>query len=222
MDRAEEISKFCRAREQFCHKKQPKKETLVLFSEKQYYDELGETLFHDFTRRPYVVDLRYLMNALLDNNYHVTNSIIERNEDLTPYKTVVLTEVESLTDEQKQRLISYAEQGGNLVVMGANSSQIFKDVFDLKVKSCEERYFAVENQDKFACVNTKVCVFEDSPYTSQKGYLERFDYYELYYNNDYFPCTKLKIKPVLISRDGLKDYGSITQITTLTDLIKLI
>lgn len=42
------------------------------------------------------------------------------------------------------------------------------------------------------------------------------------YNNDYFPCTKLKIKPVLVSRDGLKDYGSITQITTLTDLIKLI
>ncbi len=188
LERAKEIAKFCRAREPFCHKKQLKKETLVLFSEKQYYDERLDCPFHNFTPRYYDIDLRYLINALLDCNYHVTNSIIERNEDLTPYKTVILSEVDSLTDEQKQRLIAYAEQGGNLVIMGAKSTQIFKDEFNLKVKSCEEQYFAVEHDDKFACLNTQVCVYEDSPYTIQKGYLSRFDYYELYYKNQYFPA----------------------------------
>lgn len=42
------------------------------------------------------------------------------------------------------------------------------------------------------------------------------------YNNDYFPCTKLKIKSVLLSREGLRDYDLAKQITTLTDLIKLL
>ena len=42
------------------------------------------------------------------------------------------------------------------------------------------------------------------------------------YNNDYFPCTKLNIKSVLLNREGLKDYDSVKQISSLIDLIKLL
>lgn len=42
------------------------------------------------------------------------------------------------------------------------------------------------------------------------------------YNNDYFPCSKLKIKSILLSREGAKDYNSISQITTLADLLKIL
>ncbi len=193
IDVAIDVAKFCREREKFCHKKSVVKETCVLISEKSYYDELGEVLFHNFTRHPYVNDVYQNVLLLLDCGYHVTNVMIERNQDLSEYKTVVLTNVEDLTEKQKQDLIKYAENGGNLIVAGDKSCKLFAKDLGVDVLKTEDKYFSVCEGELVTKVHGNFTYLSDSPNTTAKCYTASIKIFDHFEDSECFPARVEKV-----------------------------
>ncbi len=186
---SKEVSDFCRARETFCRNKELVKEVGLLFSSKEYYNEIDEVMF--LARKDYMEDFRYVNNVILDNGYSTSFSIIEKNTDLDGYKTLVLTNTDLLQPEEIVRLLAYVRKGGNLLVVGEKSSRLFAQVLNIKSNVRARDRFVIENGERFIECEKRLCVFDGMNFDRMvKGYYD----YEGYYDKDaeYFAAVAEK------------------------------
>ncbi len=174
---SKELSDFCRERETFCRNKELVNEVGILFSSKEYYNEIDEIMFT--ARKDYIEDFRYVNNVILDNGYSTSFSIIEKNKNLDGFKTLVLTNTDLLQPEELVRLLAYAKNGGNLLVIGERSTQLFAQALNIKstVKSCDR--FVVENGERFIECEGRLCVLDGTTFDQLvKGYYDYEGYYD--------------------------------------------
>ena len=213
IDVVEEVAKFCREREEFCHQKNTVKETCLLFSEKAYYDEHEDVPFHDFRRFPYMADFVESIYLLTDCGYHVTNSMIERDEDLSKYQTVVLTNVQSLTEEQTKKLLEYVKAGGNLVVAGDKSCKLFAPVVGVNVVDTKDKYLSIEVDGELTKIKVDFTELEDSVNTDSKCYDASRKIFDEIESDKYYPASVEKVvgdgRICLIPFEIGKAYGNV-------------
>lgn len=126
-----EVAKFCRAREEYCHKANIRKEVGVLISEKGYFHEraglFGRGGIHTESAKGCVV-------ACLENQYS-TEILLGYNaleQDISAYKAIVVPELKDIEPALKEKLLAYAKSGGMLVVIGAYATALFADMVGVK------------------------------------------------------------------------------------------
>ena len=126
-----EVAKFCRAREEYCHKANIRKEVGVLISEKGYFYEraglFGRGGIHTESAKGCVV-------ACLENQYS-TEILLGYNaleQDISAYKAIVVPELKDIEPALKEKLLAYAKSGGMLVVIGAYATALFADMVGVK------------------------------------------------------------------------------------------
>jgi len=186
---SKEVSDFCRKRERFCWRKEIVKEVGILFSSKEYYNEIDEVMFT--ARKEYMEDFRFVNNALLDNSYSTTFSIVEKNKNLDGYKTVVLTNTDLMYPEEIGRLISYSKNGGNLLVIGERSSRLFAQVLGIKATFRDSGRFIIENGERFIECEKRLCLLDPLAFDRiVKGFYDYEGYYDE--NADYFAAIAEK------------------------------
>ena len=139
--------------------------------------------------------------------------MIERNEDLSAYQTVVLTNVESLTDEQKEKLINYVKAGGNLVVAGDKSCKIFADIVGVDVIQTSKKYISVEADNLLSKINANFTELSDGVNTDCKCYDASRKIFDEIESDKYYPANVEKTlgdgRICLIPFEIGKSYGNI-------------
>lgn len=132
-----EVSKFCRDRQEFCHQATIRKEVAVLLSEKGYFYE-REALFG--RGGEHIESVKGALLASLDNQYS-TEILLGYNalsEDINQYKAIIVPQLKDLEKDVKDALLAYARNGGELIVLGADTSLLFADELGLTGVSLEK------------------------------------------------------------------------------------
>ncbi|MBO7297623.1 MAG: hypothetical protein J6U60_01090 [Clostridia bacterium] len=173
------VSDFCREREAYCHKKELVKETVLLFSTKDYYDEIDEVMFT--ARKAYMEDYRLSNNVLLENGYCTLFSIAEKGEALDGFKTVVVTNAGLFTPDEITRVLEFAETGGNVVITGDKSCLVFANALSIEAKEKEACRFVLESQERFLECKSELCLLDSKAFDCVE---KAFYTYEAYYDND--------------------------------------
>lgn len=134
VDLASEIAQFCRERQEFCHKAEPITQIAMLYSTTgfkdrankkglvnkngQWCDDCGEFGISEL-----------LLDAALPfeikSEHHLTGKLAE-------YPVVIIPEWHYLSPGFFKELKQYAENGGNLLVIGAHAVQLFEDVLGVE------------------------------------------------------------------------------------------
>jgi hypothetical protein len=118
-----EIAKFCRAR-QFLHHSQPRPQVALVYSREAIYRQ-SKNLFAPSDAE--IGPFKGILTALMDAGH----SVEVRSEhhlwgtELTKFPVVVVPEWAYLDEGFKKRLLAYAEGGGNLVLLGTETTRLF-------------------------------------------------------------------------------------------------
>lgn len=120
-----EIAKFCRERQPFCHQSVPLPQIGLILSTDAHYKKLNRLFQASYGEMDGV---KGTLQILLENQ-HVVDVVMEQNleEDMNRYPLLIYPEWETITPNLKQRLIQYVEKGGNLLVTGPVTSQLFEE-----------------------------------------------------------------------------------------------
>ena len=126
-----EIGSFCRERQQYCHKGKAVPQIALLFP--------TESLKKNSTR-PYSNPTGSIEGSLymvMDGQYPV-EIIMEHNlrGKMDRYPLIIIPECNYLDSGFIDELRSYVKSGGNLLVIGAETAELFKD--ELGIKSIEQ------------------------------------------------------------------------------------
>lgn len=120
-----EVSEFCRQRQEVSHKTQTVPQIALLLSSASIYDK-ADRLFGPWGAL--LNPLQGTLHSLLELQYSV-DIMAEHKliENLTQYPVVVLPECHKITDEIKTHLLDYVRNGGKLLVIGVETTNIFKE-----------------------------------------------------------------------------------------------
>ena len=157
-----EVGEFCRARQEFCHQAQIRKEVGVLLSEAGYFEEraglFGRGGIHSESAKGCVV-------ACLENQYS-TEILLGYNAlegDISAYKTIVIPELKAIEPALKEKLLEYAKNGGNLIISGAYATRIFAMEMGLKPinNSVEDSCVQLIINNKKLTIENSFTIFEE-------------------------------------------------------------
>lgn len=126
MDVFAEVAKFCRARQLYCHKAEGIPQISVVFSRANIYHN-SKRLFGSW--EPENIDpVHGTLFGLLDNQYSV-DVHIEHNikGKMSNFPLIVLPECNYIEDDFKKQLLSYVQEGGNLLLVGPDCARLFQD-----------------------------------------------------------------------------------------------
>ena len=124
--RIRQVAEFVRARK-LNFQKPTLAQVAVLHSADSYYKGSRVFASWDYENTVYRSNIPLIgcLNAVLDAQYP-TNVVLEHQlGELAGYDFVVIPEWLDISDENKKKLLSYAEAGGNLVILGAECCQQF-------------------------------------------------------------------------------------------------
>jgi len=118
----EDIGKFCRERQEFCHKAVPIPQIALLYP---------STAYQRSSIVPYSRPLGMLqgtLSAILDGQYSV-EILMEHNltGKMNEYPLIIIPECDYLETSFIEELREYVSRGGHLLVIGAETPQLFKD-----------------------------------------------------------------------------------------------
>lgn len=129
-----ETAKFCRDRQAYCQGGKILPDVGILYSAAAYYDNL-ETLFYRDCE--YNMELYGILTAFCDLGRSVSVVLSEKaakgEVDFSEYKTLVVSNLTALEAGVKEKLLAYAEAGGNLILCGKNTAEFFSAELDLKI-----------------------------------------------------------------------------------------
>lgn len=120
-----EVARFCRARQQLCHKAQSVPQVALLNSSFNFYRQ-NPRLFSAWSGQ--LQPLRGILDALLDNQYHV-DALSEHHFEQRPmadYPVIVVPETHHLERPFVKKLATYVRAGGNLLVIGPRAAKHFQ------------------------------------------------------------------------------------------------
>ncbi len=134
------LAKFCREREALCHKAEFVPQVGIVYSQKAHYKSLNtdnkSCLFANYSS--YINELKGTLFAVLDGGlsaeilmtHHVTSMA---KSNLNDYGAIIISDLEIIEPELRSALLSYAEKGGNLIIGGYNSTQLFLPYLDIDI-----------------------------------------------------------------------------------------
>lgn len=136
IDKVAEIAKFCREREQYVHHNKPICDTAVIYSTKNYYhiNNKMNRLFGDMGY--YNADTKGIIDVLSENQIasEVVLTYKALKTDLSKYNLLVLGDLIVIEDELKAKLLDYVSNGGNLIITGPGTIDLFKEDLKLTIK----------------------------------------------------------------------------------------
>ncbi len=165
-----EVAKFCRARQEFCHKAQPVPQVALLYSTEAYYRKCANVF------APWGGELTALngvLQCLLDSRnsvdivmeHHLTGRMGE-------YPLIVVPEWEFLAPAFRDELVVYVKGGGNLLLIGPKSAALFEKELGVKlIGPPEKKMAALSHGDWIAGLNTMVQQVEPASGTVPFGKL---------------------------------------------------
>lgn len=123
-----EMADFMLPRREFCKDIVPVPQIGLFYSTAGWKNEVNDVY------RPLCVEgIRGTMNALLDGQHAVevlmTHHLAERMHE---YPVIVLPEWNSIEEDMIIRLKDYVKKGGNLLIIGANTTRWFDDILGVK------------------------------------------------------------------------------------------
>ena len=127
-----EIGTFCRQRQQFCHKAKAIPQIALLFPTEAQLKN-GTRPFANSTGKLegslyMVMDGQYPVEVLMEHH-------LKGNMD--KYPLIIIPECNYLDPEFTEELRKYASNGGNLLIIGAETAELFKT--ELGIISCEQQ-----------------------------------------------------------------------------------
>jgi hypothetical protein len=152
----EDIGKFCRERQPFCHKATPVPQIALVYPSKSYQKS---------SPVPYAGPLGMLQGALdvILDGQNAVEILMEHNlvGRMDKYPLIIMPECDSLEPAFKEELMGYVNNGGNLLIIGTETPQMFKNELGIKsaVKSSEQEAF-ISAGDKIGSVRSEILKVE--------------------------------------------------------------
>lgn len=130
-----EVAGFCRERQAYCQGGKVVPDVGVLYSAKANYSKMRRLYYRE---SEYNLEFCGLTAALCDCGYSVSVLLAERAAkgeiDLGAYKTIVVSNLSVLEAGIKEKLLAYTECGGNLVLCGKDTAELFAGELSLCLK----------------------------------------------------------------------------------------
>lgn len=122
-----EVARFCRERQQLCHRAVPVPQIAVLLSTAGHYRRINGLFNRDLGR------VHGVLQALLEDQ-QVVDVVAEHQlmERLREYPLVVVPEWDYLEPAFRQELRAYVENGGSLLLVGPRSAGLFGSELGLR------------------------------------------------------------------------------------------
>ncbi|WP_128548675.1 hypothetical protein [Larkinella soli] len=127
----EELARFCRARQAFCHKATPVPQVALLYSTAGY-KAVSPNLYRPWNGEHNA--LRGILDLLLYNQLP-TEILMEHHlrGRMASYPLIVVPEWATLDKGFRDELVQYARNGGNLLVIGSEAVLNFQDVLGVSL-----------------------------------------------------------------------------------------
>jgi hypothetical protein len=121
---------FCRERQPYCQYAKPVPQIAILYSTANFLKN-SKPLYNNSGR---INDpIKGMMSMLLENQYAVEILMEHHFEKrIDEYPLVVIPETQYIEESFKKRLLEYVNNGGNLLVVGAEASAMFKDQLNVE------------------------------------------------------------------------------------------
>ena len=160
-----EVAQFCRERQPFCRGAEIIPDVGILYSATAYYDHKQELFFRD---SEYNMELYGVLTAWCDLGRSVSVVLSERAAkgeiSLSEYPTLVVSNVTALEKGMKEKLLAYAAAGGELILCGKDTAEMFSADLGLKTGSAahsvalaEGAGYAAEIRAPYAVIREKDC-----------------------------------------------------------------
>ena len=143
-----DVADFVHAR-RFLFGKQSVADVAVFLSTKSYYKKAN--IFNAEGANKCIVGA---LNAILDAGI-AANILLEYQTDkLNKYRTVIIPEWEDIDEDAIRALIDYANCGGNLIVLGANTCKVFANRFGAEIGEIMycKKAFILDDSGEFCAV----------------------------------------------------------------------
>ncbi|MBI5802016.1 MAG: hypothetical protein HZA92_14995 [Verrucomicrobia bacterium] len=129
MDVMAEVAKFCRERQEFCHRAVIVPQVALLYSRASHYRQSPQL----FTpNSPAVRSLRGVLQGLVESQHPV--QIVSEHHlrgRMSEWPLIVLPECEHLDVDFRDELVSYVKRGGRLLVAGPKAAALFVKELDV-------------------------------------------------------------------------------------------
>ena len=127
-----EAAKFCRERQPWCQGVTGVPQIGLILSKEALYAKTNR-LFGGFDKE--LTPLKGILQSLLSSQYVVDVVAEHQLKDFNKYPMLVYPEWETITPDFKKKLLDYVSQGGKLLLIGPNSSQLFREELNVVVNS---------------------------------------------------------------------------------------
>jgi len=154
-----EIATFCRARQQFVHKAKAIPQIALLYPTASYQKN-GSRPYSNGTEK-----LQGALNLVLDGQQSV-EILMEHHlrGKMNQYPLIIIPECDYLEASFLEELKKYAADGGNLLIIGAETAKLFEKELGIKslVKVDEEQAF-IATSDKIGAIRSSIAKVELVP-----------------------------------------------------------
>ncbi|MDP3180402.1 MAG: alpha-L-fucosidase, partial [Bacteroidota bacterium] len=147
-----EIGNFCRERQAYCHKAIAIPQVALLYPTKSYLKNSSSA--YSFPTD----NLQATLYALLDNQLPVEVLMEHHLSGKTSqYPLIVIPECDYLEPELLKELHEYTQNGGNLLIIGTESTKLFQnDLGILSSSLTEEKSQFISAANRLGCINSKI------------------------------------------------------------------
>jgi len=126
-----ELARFCRARQAYTHRATPVPQVALLYSTTGYYHETPG-VYHPWANELRGLDgtMRALLYSQLPTEILMEHHLRGRMQD---YPMIVVSEWKKLDPAFRDELVAYVRQGGNLLVIGTETTKLFETELGVKL-----------------------------------------------------------------------------------------
>jgi len=130
-----EVSRFCKSRKEYCHNAVIKPDVGILYSPKGH--RASDYLVPFSNNNPYILEFNGTLLALCDAGRSVSALHAERIHefDLSKFNTIVVSNQLEMEADTKAALLAYAKAGGELLLCGVDTVNLFAADLQLEVAS---------------------------------------------------------------------------------------
>lgn len=128
-----EVARFCRARQELCHRAEMVPQVALLFSTAANYRRINGLFNRDLVR------INGTLQALLEGQQSV--EVLGEHHlagRMSQYPLIVVPEWEYLEPRFKQELLEYVRAGGNLLLIGPKAAQLFQTSLEVLMRGKPE------------------------------------------------------------------------------------
>lgn len=125
-----QMADFCRARQPFCFKTQPLPQVAVLYSTAGQKNLTNNVYKSDGSQQALRSVTELLLYNQLSTEIRMTHTL---KGQMQKYPLIVIPEWEVLGKEEREDLLSYVNEGGNLLVIGTKAVNNFEEALGVKL-----------------------------------------------------------------------------------------